>query len=377
MPSSVPSKTGNNPMADAFGYMQKYLEQFGLGSLADRLWAYMIKIGVDDANQLYLWIQEQPEFKVRFPAIEARRKKGMAPISPEEYVDYEQSAYELMRASGMPEGFYDGRDDFAQFLINDVSINELNDRIQKGWTRVANAPFEVRNAFMSYFGVDGDAALAAYFLDPNRALPLLEKRATQAEIAGSFSQLGFGSLNQLLAEELSDVGVDVQSALQGFSQLAAMEHLFNETVEEAGSHMERYAGIEGRAPTWATDAVSRYEKQKSEWEKLIEDHYNYWGKYQTPEAFLAELKRTGEWDKQPLRPDFAYDSLDQLVGEVQDSQAGDLRAEVEGVRAVFGTDPDAMDAVERRRQERVAKFKGGGGAAVADQGAYGIGTADN
>lgn len=232
-PGATPTPVRHEATADeinAFDYIRSILEDYGLADLAD--WAWDQIVGGSSASQVALDMHNQPAFQQRFPAIEERKRRGLPAISPAEYVAYERAALQMFRNAGLPPDFYDSPQDVARLITEDVSVAELSQRISdEGFGRVARAPQAVRDAFTEFFGVQGDAALAAFFLDPDRAQPALERMATQADIAGRARGLGL-ALTQQRAFGLAELGVTGLQAQQAAAQLAERRALFVETVGE-------------------------------------------------------------------------------------------------------------------------------------------------
>lgn len=223
--------TGTGPVGtaeqrDAYTVIRQALEYYGLpASLADWAWGE-ITAGKGNAEVMQD-LQQRQEFKDRFPAIEARIKLGLPPLSPGEYVAYEQSAIQMMRAAGLPEGFYDSPDDFTKFLAADVSVKELGDRVGLARDAMYQAPPEVRDALRQFGMSDGD--LTAYFLDDVRALPLLEKTYAAAQIAGASTRTGFQT-TQAQDFRLAELGVSADQAQTGLSQLGQQRGLMAAAV---------------------------------------------------------------------------------------------------------------------------------------------------
>ena len=207
---------------DARARIGSVLAEYGLESMADWVWQQIVA-GKSDAEVLQD-LRNTPEFKQRFPAIEERRKKGLNAISPGEYVTYERQARQLMRAAGLPEGFYDSNDDFTRYIAGDMSLAELNDRI--GLAR--RAQFEVdaqtRQTLQRDYGI-GEGELTAWFLDDKVAQPLLEKRFTAGQLGAAASRSGFGITTREENEGLAEIGVTAGEAQEGFGTLAGMREL--------------------------------------------------------------------------------------------------------------------------------------------------------
>jgi hypothetical protein len=68
-------------------------------------------------------------------------------------------------------------------------------------------------------GID-DAHLTAYFLDPNKAMPILQKSAATAQIGAEALSQGL-SFDQSYAELLATSGVTRDQAQSGYSQVSA------------------------------------------------------------------------------------------------------------------------------------------------------------
>lgn len=208
---------------DALARIRDVLGQYGLDSLSDFVWQSIVS-GMSE-TQILQSIRETPQFKQRFPAIDDRRSKGLPALSPAEYIAYEQTATQMMRAAGIPTGFYDSPEDFRKFLANDVSVKELSDRVDLARQAAYQAPTEVRQALRSQFGL-GDGDLAAYFLDSDRAAPLLQRTYNAATIAGASTRTGYNtSADQDYM--LADLGITADQAQSGFNQLAQQRELFD------------------------------------------------------------------------------------------------------------------------------------------------------
>jgi len=55
-----------------------------------------------------------------------------------EYIQLEGAYRQVMRDAGLPEGFWDGLDDFRVFIENDVDPTELKERADLAARYVAN-----------------------------------------------------------------------------------------------------------------------------------------------------------------------------------------------------------------------------------------------
>ena len=205
--------TGSN--RDAFMAINSLFKQYGLGSLAHKIYEYT-KSGYG-ADTISILLQDTPEYKRRFAANEARTKAGLAVLSPAEYISTESSYRQVMRQSGLPEGFYDSAADFAKFLATDVSPTELQGRVDLATQATTLASPAYKKA-LGQMGL-GQGELAAYFLDPDRALPILQKSAAAAAVGAEALQRGM-AFDQQYATELATAGVSREQAAQGYAKIA-------------------------------------------------------------------------------------------------------------------------------------------------------------
>jgi len=204
---------------DAYQNLVKTFEAYNLGSLAPRIRDFINQGYGSDTISLLL--QETPEYQARFAANEIRKKNGLPVLSPAEYLATERSYTQIMSAAGLPKGFYDSKDDFTKFIAQDVSPSEIKARVDTAADAVANAdPFYTSTLKSMYGLTTGD--MIAHALDPQMALPLLQKQAAAAKIGTAAARQGWG-ISQAGAENLYTQGVSQAQAEQGFRTVAGMQ----------------------------------------------------------------------------------------------------------------------------------------------------------
>lgn len=203
---------------NAIGTIKGVLESYGLNSLYQRIVGF-IQEGYDE-NAVMILIRTTPEYKTRFPAMEALAKQGRA-ISEAEYISYEQTASGLERRYGLPEGMLMGN--VTKLLTNEVSAAELNDRVLLSSAASIQAPSDVKDKFKEFYGID-QGGLTAYFLDPDIATPLLEKKYATTLIGTEATRQGVG-IDVYGAENLQALGVTQERAREGFGTVAASRGL--------------------------------------------------------------------------------------------------------------------------------------------------------
>lgn len=220
----APGSTGmTSSQTDAWSQLQQTLQQYGFnGADLQALvqFAQQQIVAGNSQTQVLLNLEQTQQFKNRFPAIGTLAQQGVA-ISPAEYVSLEKQYASLEQAAGIPKNFAS----YDQLIANQVSPTEYADRINKGYLAVSTAPPETIKAMQDYYGVT-PGQLAAYFLDPTKAEPILLQQAQAAQIGGASTASGFGQVSQAQALRLAQQGVSYSQAQQGFQQLSQESQLF-------------------------------------------------------------------------------------------------------------------------------------------------------
>jgi len=253
----------NQQRTDAFSRLRDLLNRVGLSELEGAVQGIITggMVDLQDSNAILFALRDQPAYQRRFAGNTARAKKGLSELDPASYVALENQYRQLMRSNGLPLGFYDQNDDFQRLIEGDVSPQELQDRIEQGYRRVQDADPEVRRQMRELYQVD-DNALAAYFLDPERAAPLLTRQARAAEIAARGREQGGLQLTAAQAEQLAARGITAEEAMQGFTQRGALEGLYQPMTGEEALSVEQQLGATFGYDVQALEAVKRRQEQR-------------------------------------------------------------------------------------------------------------------
>lgn len=214
----------------AYDMMLATLRDYGLQSLASRL-SQLVVDGITDQAQLTLELQDSPEWKKRFAGNEALRQKGLPVLSVAEYLAVERSYAQIMKNYGLPGGFYDDPADFADWIGNSVSPNEVQQRVQTYSDLVKRDDPAVKAQLRSMGFSEGD--LLAYTMDPKKAQPLIQQKYQTTLIGAAARRAGVATGNDY-AQSLADRGVSEQQAIQGFGM-----------ISESLGDMERLGDIYG------------------------------------------------------------------------------------------------------------------------------------
>lgn len=211
--SALAALTGDQ--RNAYSALVDVFNSYGLGSLAPSILTY-VQQGFN-SDTITLMLQQTDAYKQRFAGNIQRQKNGMAVLSPADYIATENSYREAMRAAGLPASFYNSPSDFANYIGNDVSPTEMNNRIQLASQATLTASPQYTQALKQMGLSQGD--LTAYFLDPTKALPILQQQTLTAQIGSEALVRGL-NFDRGYAQQLAQAGFTQSQAAQGYGQIA-------------------------------------------------------------------------------------------------------------------------------------------------------------
>lgn len=234
-----------------FDLISQYLGSMDLGGLfsigADGLpggWLWdQITSGIDNEAAIQMALEATPQFQARYGIISELRKQagtGAAVHVPTvaEVREYEQSVTQIMKMAGLPSFMYDNVSDAHQLMIQGLSVAEVEQRLGQAWERVQNTDPAVRAAFGEFYGITGDAAMAAAFLDPTRTLASLERDSRAAYTSGMGHRVGV-NIDKTTSERIADLPKTEAGIYENLTQLGALEGggVFTETMGEAATDL--------------------------------------------------------------------------------------------------------------------------------------------
>ena len=191
---------------DAWAVAKQMLDDYGLSELFPQIESYLLK-GLSPEAAIGR-VRDTDIYKKRFAGMQARLDNGYNAISPGQYLSQETAIKQLMAEAGFAPGFYDEPEDLAEFIANDVRPEEVRDRIKLAQRAVMDADPLIKAELQERFGIglDTESDLVSYFLDPERAVPILEMKS-QVGVAelGAATQRAMGTgltLQTETAEEL-------------------------------------------------------------------------------------------------------------------------------------------------------------------------------
>jgi len=200
--------------------LQSAFSSYGLQSLFPKIAEFARRDLTEDG--VLLELRKTPEYKQRFPAIEALAQKGRV-ITEAEYIQFERNAAQLERAYGLPAGMLDDRATVANLLTNEVSARELEERVTLAAAGAFQTSPEMRETFQRFYGIES-GGLTAYFLDPEKALPLLNKQYAASQI-GAEAAMQDVTIQSRLAEQITEAGIGREEARAGFGRVAGLAPL--------------------------------------------------------------------------------------------------------------------------------------------------------
>ena len=267
-PVAPEQTTPSAPAVDSRKVLRAYLKQYKLDDLTDDTYKMLAGNQITaetDINVIGELLKDTEVYKTRFSGNVAREAAKQATYSISEYLTLEDNYKAAMQGSGLPATFYDSPDDYAKFIGGDVSVAEVQRRVDEGFKAVNDANPEVVKQLKSLYNV-GDGGIAAYFLDPTKATDMLVKQAAAAGRSAQ-AQLQAGmQLTSTQAEGLVADNVSVQTAKEGFTQIGQSQGLYSNLIGETGAitQEEQIAGTFGTNQAAAQRIAQRRRQRQAE-----------------------------------------------------------------------------------------------------------------
>lgn len=212
-----------------------------------------LQAGVPVESVLIL-IYDQPDFQKRFPGMAASKEGGYTPLSPGDYIEYEDSLREYVD-KWLPGEMVGNLDQLVATLMGgNISLQQVNERLQIAYDEILNAPVDVKSWFTDQYGNDGDANLASILLDPNSSFTDLEQNAKEAYTQAAASEILATNITEETARKIVNLGYTQESQYRQFTNLTQQEHLF---AEKLGEGVDMTMVDEGVEAAFGLDADSQ------------------------------------------------------------------------------------------------------------------------
>ena len=226
--TGMTTDANGNPITDqnAVAILSSELSAWGFGTDAIS-WATAQIQSNASVDQILYSMRQQPFYKTSIfgQVMDARAKAGLPAMTEAQILSYKDYAIGLAQQAGLPAGFIT-TNELTTLMGQDVSTAELDSRITQGYQAALKTSPDVLAQLQTYYGVT-PGQLAAYYLDPTKALPLIQQQFTSAQIGAQATRTGYGQLGQDQAMYLSQLGVTDTTAKTGFTDLAKQAQLFN------------------------------------------------------------------------------------------------------------------------------------------------------
>ena len=224
-----------NERMGVYSSMADRFNKYGLSSLANKIKELAIK-GATEAT-ITLELLETDEAKQRFSANAERLKKGIAALSPADYVNAEDGYRQVLRAYGLKQ--FDNDAYVKQFLANATSPTEISNRIVTAVQRVQNADPAIIKQLKDYYGIS-EQDMVAYVLDPEQQFQEIERRVSAAEIGVAARRQGLIA-GEPVARQLAAQGVSQADAQSGYAKIAdylptaeKLSSIYGDTMDKFG-----------------------------------------------------------------------------------------------------------------------------------------------
>jgi hypothetical protein len=212
----------------AFQMLEDTFRGYGLDTLANEVRNYMVQ-GLPYAEGT-IRLRQSEAYKTRFAGNQGRIAKGLAAYDPREYLQAEEEYKNLFASAGL--GDLSTQENFSSLIGGAVSLTEAQDRINNVFTRIDNAPAELKAQLGRYFGAYGindpsiqRSQLAKSLLLGDTSSQTLERNLQKAQLFTGAARYGLDLPEdriQNLQQQLESQGVSnfLGAGMTGFQELS-------------------------------------------------------------------------------------------------------------------------------------------------------------
>ena len=248
--------TKYNERMSVYASMADRFNKYGLTGLANKIKELAIQ-GATEAT-ITLQLQETPEYQQRFAANADRIKKGLAALTPAEYVNIEDSYRQVLRAYGLKQ--FDNDAYVRQFIANDMSPTELSNRVVTAVQRVQNADPALVTQLKQYYGI-GATDMVAYVLDPEQQFQKIERQIAASEIGVAAGRQGLKA-GVSVAEQLAAQGVTEAEARKGYATIADILPTAEKLSDIYGTTLDEYRQAESEQEVFNSLASAQRKRER-------------------------------------------------------------------------------------------------------------------
>lgn len=167
---------------DAYAALSNLFDSYGLGSLSPTILDYLQQ-GFS-ADTITVLLQQSDAYQQRFAGNQVRIANGLSVLTPAEYLSTEASYQQLLNAAGLSD--WTNKDQYSQWIGNDISPTELQDRISMASQATIQASPYLKDALgqLGLYGTD----ITSYFLNTDTPTPKVQLKLAQADIMAAAYQ---------------------------------------------------------------------------------------------------------------------------------------------------------------------------------------------
>jgi hypothetical protein len=187
-------------------------------------------------DQVWGLIETTPQYATRFPGLVARKNSsanGQVPMTPGDYMKMEDMFDAALSTYMIPPGVMDRRSAIAKMVENDVTVQEMEARIDLA-AEAATQDESFLRKFSEYQGMT-PGHLIAFYLDPDMTAEKIAKQERVFKVGAMMDRYGFAGA-KADAQALADAGLSesgVMSSLDKAAQKKALMSGFGATVSES------------------------------------------------------------------------------------------------------------------------------------------------
>lgn len=234
----------NAARKSAFEITKERFTNAGMKELGDEITAIYQGTGVDRFGKkfdeipttgegFYLALINTKSYYERFGKVnEDRLAKGFRALDERTIIGMEDEYQQVLQAYNQPAGFYDSPADYQTFLKNNYSKADVASALQASADFVASKDPVVRKELQDLFGID-DAALTAYYADPNKGQKILENIAGKNMNTAAALIAGLSREDATVGQQYGAGSFSYEQNRQRYSQAA-------QSLESTGSLAKIY-----------------------------------------------------------------------------------------------------------------------------------------
>jgi hypothetical protein len=217
---TVDTPLGGDLSNPAFSIVEGILKNYDMKGVADsiaKIRADYPELKSDDILALLKFdTRYNGPYLERFAGNAALIKKGLPTLSDDNYLKVEKEYETIFKSYDV--GSLANRKMYATLIGNSMDAVDVTGRLQVGYTRL-KADKYTEEAFRKFFPSLSDGDIVAAMLNPEEMLPALQRKATAAEIGGSYLAQGLET-SKVSAESLAAFGINKVGAQAGVRYIA-------------------------------------------------------------------------------------------------------------------------------------------------------------